>query len=215
MTPLTLVPHRRRGPVALVHLVSSVTAPLGGDDLTLTVRVGPGARLHLRGVAAALALPGHRPGSSRTTLHIEADDDAVVSCLPEPTVATARANHEAVLSAELADTATLHAREVLVLGRTGERPGRLATTVRVRRAGRLLLHQRVVIGDDRIHHSPAGQRVLGTEMRLENSVAPAVSDEWWSVMPLAGGGSLTTVLAYGFKGLPTLSRQLVCWTTRW
>ena len=54
--PLTLM----QTATGVVHLVSSAAAPLAGDDLELTVRVGPGARLALRGVAATLALPGHR-----------------------------------------------------------------------------------------------------------------------------------------------------------
>ena len=45
------------GPVT-VHLVGGAAGPLGGDDLHLAVRVGPGARLRLRSVAATVALPG-------------------------------------------------------------------------------------------------------------------------------------------------------------
>lgn len=196
MTPLTLVPHRRTGPRALVHLVSSVTAPLGGDELALTVRVGAGARLELRGVAATLALPGHRVADSRTTLRIEAGSGADVTYLPEPTVVTARARHEAVLSAELAESAVLRAREVLVLGRTGERAGRIATTVRVLRAGKPLLHQKLDLGDERVTRAVlAGKRVLGTELHLDGSHPKVASGDWWSTVPLAGGGVLTTVLA--------------------
>lgn len=208
MTPLTLVPHRKPGPTALVHLVSSVTAPLGGDELTLTVRVGRGARLDLRGVAATLALPGLRDDGSRTTLHIEADDDAEVVYLPEPTVVTARARHEAVLSVSLAGTAVLHARDVLVLGRSGEQAGHLASTVRASRDGKPLLHQRVVIGDPGVDASPAGlagKRVMGSHVALDNGNPAVVSGDWWSLVPLARGGSLATVLA---DDVVTATRQL-------
>ncbi|GLZ34370.1 urease accessory protein UreD [Lentzea sp. NBRC 105346] len=196
--PLTLVPHRRASTEALVHLVSSVTAPLGGDDLTLTVRVGAGARLALRGVAATLALPGHRADGSRTTVTFEVEDGAAVTYLPEPTVVTARARHEAVLSVSLAPTAVLRTREVLVLGRSGEQPGVLGTTVRARRDGKPLLHQRLAIGDPRVAASPAGlagKRVLGTDLRLDDSACSTAGGEWWSRVPLAFGGSLVTVLA--------------------
>lgn len=198
MAPLTLVPHRRQRDTALVHLVSSVTAPLGGDDLELTVRVGAGARLVLRGVAATLALPGHRPGGSRALVSIEAAEGAHVTYLPEPTVVTGRACHEAEFSAELAADAHLLAREVLVLGRSGERPGRLASTMRIRRGGRPALHQRLEVGRPELDASPAhlaGKRVVATEVAFGADDAPPAGGEWWSRVPLAGGGTLTTVLA--------------------
>ena len=52
---LILLPRRSNRADAVVHLVNSATAPLGGDDLDLTVRVRAGATLRLSGVAATLA----------------------------------------------------------------------------------------------------------------------------------------------------------------
>ncbi|KAA2262979.1 urease accessory protein UreD [Solihabitans fulvus] len=207
MTPLTLIPHRSAvrsaSTAALVHLVSSATAPLGGDELTLTVRVGAGAQLCLRGVAATLALPGYRPGGSRATIRFEAADGATVSYLPEPTVVTARADHSAELVAELAEDARLRLREVLVLGRSGERPGRLVSVLRVRRGGRAVLQQRTVVGDPCLDASLAalaGRRVLATELLVPAEEAgedpvEAACGEWWSRTPLAAGGTLVTALA--------------------
>lgn len=203
MTPITLVPHR--GQVrsahrpALVHLVSSVTAPLGGDELELVVEVGPGAHLVLRGVAATLALPGHRPGGSRAAVRIEIADGGSVQYLPEPTVVTTRARHEAEFAAHLAGGARLRTREVLVLGRFGERAGDLVSTMRVRRDGAPALHQTQRIGVAGLDASAAhlaGRRVLGTEVLFwgEDPTA-AVSHDWWSLVPLARGGSLATALA--------------------
>ncbi|GAA2681143.1 MULTISPECIES: urease accessory protein UreD [Actinosynnema] len=202
--PLTLVPARgaRSDAHALVHLVSSITAPLGGDELELRITVGPGAALVLRGVAATVALPGHRPGGSRSRVLLEVAEGGSVEHLPEPTVVTARADHEAVLEAELAEGARLRAREVLVLGRLGERPGRLTTTTSVRRGGPLL-RQSLTIGDERggpdtVDTSPAGlagRRVIGAEVLCwgEDPAGP-VSGDWWSLVPLARGGSLATAL---------------------
>jgi urease accessory protein len=195
--PLTLVPARdpRR---ALVRLVNSAAAPLAGDDLELTVRVGPGARLSLAGVAATLALPGHGREPSRFTVHIELADNAACDYLPGPTVITGRAWHESHLCADLGLGATLRCREILVLGRAGEAPGRLATAVHIVRDARPLLRQHLTIGDPALDASPAhlaGHRVLATEIRIDDRRSPAAGGEWWSRTPLPAGGSLTTVLA--------------------
>jgi urease accessory protein len=195
--PLTLVPARDRRH-AVVRLVNSAAAPLGGDDLELTVLVGPGARLTLAGVAATLALPGSHGEPSRFAVRIEVAERGAAEYLPEPTVVTGRAHHESCLHAELAAGATLRCREVLVLGRAGERPGRLSSAVHVLREGRPLLRQRLEIGDPALDGSTAylaGRRVLGTEIVIDDGDPLAAGGDWWSRTPLAGGGSLTTALA--------------------
>lgn len=201
--PLTLLPQRsllRRGAgTAVVHLVSSATAPLGGDDLSLEVCVGPGAHLQLRGIAATLALPGHRGERSRAHVHFDIDVNASVEFLPEPTVVTLRASHSSLFTARLADSARLRQREVLVLGRVGESPGNLDSTVEVVRGETPLLRQRIDIGDPALTASAAylaGHRVLATELLVwGEDPAVAHSDQWWSLAPLARGGSLATALA--------------------
>jgi urease accessory protein len=200
--PWTLLPQRRGrlGPgTAVVHLVSSATAPLGGDDLGLEVSVGAGATLHLHGVAATLALPGHRDERSRASIRFDIDVSGTVEFLPEPTVVTARASHSSVLTAELADTARLRYREVLVLGRIGEAAGSLDSTVEITRGGTPLLRQRIDVGDPALAASPAylaGHRVLATELLVwGEDAATAHSGDWWSLAPLARGGSLATALA--------------------
>jgi len=195
--PLTLIPARGQRH-AVVRLVNSAAAPLGGDDLELTVLVGPGARLTLAGVAATLALPGHGTAPSRFAVRIEVAEGGAAEYLPEPTVITGRARHESHLHAELAAGATLRCREVLVLGRAGERPGRLSSAVHVVREGRPLLRQRLEIGDPALDHSTAylaGRRVLGTEIVIDDGDPVAAGGDWWSRTPLAGGGSLVTALA--------------------
>jgi urease accessory protein len=195
--PLTLMPARDpRG--ALVRLVNSAAAPLAGDDLELTVRVGAGARLTLAGVAATLALPGAGLEPSRFTVHIELAADAALEYLPEPTVITRRARHESHLDAALAPGAVLCCREVLVLGRAGEPPGCLRTTVHIVRDGHPLLRQQLTIGDPALDASPAhlnGHRVLATEIRVDDRPSPAAGGDWWFRTPLPAGGSLTTALA--------------------
>ncbi|GHF43837.1 urease accessory protein [Amycolatopsis bartoniae] len=195
MSPLTLLP-KRTGGDAVVHLVSSATAPLGGDELTLTVRVGAGARLRLSGVAATLALPGHREGGSRSTVRVEIERGGVLEYLPEPTVVTARARHTAELFATLDAEAKLRTREVLVLGRVNERAGQLRSTQRVVAGGVPVLHQTLDVGvlDNGVAHL-AGRRVLATELSVGQEPVKAAGGDWWSVTPLAACGALITALA--------------------
>lgn len=185
--PLTLVPVRG---APVVHLVNSAASPLGGDELTLTVRVGPGACLTLAGIAATVALPGPHGGTSRSTVHLELAAGASLAYLPEPTVITRRADHEARLTVTLAGDAHLSTRETLVLGRTGERPGRLTTSLHVTRDGHPVLRQDLDV-------TPAvtlGKRVLATELSTTDT-RPRASGEWWTRTPLRAGGTLTTALA--------------------
>ncbi|MFI9010440.1 urease accessory protein UreD [Actinosynnema sp. NPDC053489] len=197
MAPLRLMPRPGRAEVALVHLVSAVTAPLGGDDLELRVTVGVGAALELRGVAATVALPGQHPGGSRALVDVELGDGASLSYLPEPTVVTARAHHESVFRARMGEGSRLRAREIVVLGRSNERPGSLTTTLDVRRNGPVI-KQTSHLGTPEVDASPAGlagRRVFGTELLCWDDDLPgAISEDWWSLVPLARGGSLSTAL---------------------
>ncbi|WIY05355.1 urease accessory protein UreD [Amycolatopsis mongoliensis] len=197
MAPLTLFPRRGRGPGAVVHLVNSATTPLGGDDLLLSVRVGPGASLRLSGVAATLALPGLHGEGSLSTVSVVVEAGGSLEYLPEPTVITARARHTAVLRASVASDAYLHTREVLVLGRAGERPGSLTTSSHITRGAVPVLRQTLAIGDSTLDGSLAvlaGRRVLATDVVVGGPELPPTSGEWWSRSPLAAGGTLTTSL---------------------
>jgi urease accessory protein len=99
-----------------------------------------------------------------------------------------RARHTASLRADLAADACLHAREVLVLGRAGERPGVLTTATTVVRGGVPVLRQRLTVGDPDLDASVAylaGKRVLATDLRVGGDPCPPASGEWWSRTPLA------------------------------
>ncbi|MFL6127325.1 urease accessory protein UreD [Actinophytocola sp.] len=189
--PLTLIP--ARGPAGvepLVHLVNSAASPLGGDELTLTVHVGPHACLTLTGIAATIALPGPHGERSRTTVHLEVAEGATVRYLPEPVVITRRARHESLLTVTLADGAHLHTRETVVLGRAGEAPGELTTGLHVTRGDRPVLRQNLTVTAELL----MGKRVLATELSTSDT-GEVASGEWWSRTRLAAGGTLTTVLA--------------------
>jgi urease accessory protein len=135
---------RRTGP-ATVHLVATAFGPLGGDDARISVIVEEGARLSVRSVAAAIALParGESPPSAQ---RIIAEVAGTLDLRLEPTVVAAGAHHVAELTAGLATDAVLTATEQVLLGRTGEEPGRWTGTTRIERAGRPLLHTTVGLG---------------------------------------------------------------------
>ena len=186
-SPLTLIPVRGR---PVVHLVNSAASPLGGDELTLTVRLGPYACLTLTGIAATVALPGSRGDQSLTTVRLELAEGARLAYLPEPTVITRRARHTSVLVAELGRDAHLHTRETIVLGRDGEQPGELTTAMNLTRVRYPVLRQTLLVTPEVL----LGKRVLATELSTSDERETA-SGEWWSRTRLAAGGTLTTSLA--------------------
>lgn len=193
--PLSLLPRRgtaaARTAALTVHLVGSAATPMGTDDVELEVVVEAGAELVLTGVAAAVALAA--PGGSRFGLRLEIGDGASVQYLPEPTVITRRADHSTVLDAVLGDGARLRCRDVLVAGRHGEAPGRYRGTTRVNGPAGPLLVQTQDLGPSPAHL--AGRRVLATEVLLwGEDPAGAAAGDWWSLAPLARGGSLATAV---------------------
>ena len=135
----------RRTGATTVHLVATAFGPLGGDEVSIRLVVEEGARLALRSVAAAIALPARqllRPSVQR----VEAVVGGALDLRPEPTVVAARAHHLTHLTAELGAQAELTATERVLLGRAGEEPGRWTGTTRIVREGRPLLHTTVGLG---------------------------------------------------------------------
>jgi urease accessory protein len=151
--PLVL---RRTGPHE-VHLVGGAAGPLGGDELHLSIEVGPGARLRVRTVAATIALPG-RDGAPSST-HVDASVAGRLDWLPEPLIAAAGCRHRVLSTVDLTDGASLRWRDELVCGRHGEPGGDTTVGTRVTRAGRPLLHHELSVGP----HAPGwdGPAVLG------------------------------------------------------
>jgi urease accessory protein len=177
---------RRTGPTT-VHLVATAFGPLGGDDARILLVVEEGARLTVRSVAAAIALPargGTRPSAQRITASVAGTLDLRL----EPTVVAAGAHHLAELSAQLSDGACLTATEQVLLGRTGEEPGRWTGTTRIERSGRPLLHTTIGLGPgEAAWLPPVAPRAYASTVHIADDAAEVATGEDAVRLPLPGG----------------------------
>jgi urease accessory protein len=140
-------------------LVPTQAGPLDGDHDLIRLHVGPGATLVMEPIAATLALPGR----SRLELHATVEAGGRL-LLDEPPLIVAEGAHVTRrVRLELAGDAIAAVRDVVVLGRSGEGPGRLDSELRATLAGRPLLHDAIRIqgGDEFVALAP-GHRVAGT-----------------------------------------------------
>ena len=201
-SPLLL---RRTGPRSggrglTVHLVGGAAGPLRGDDLQLSVEVGPGAWLDVRSVAASLALPG-RDGAPPSRLRVDAvvAAGAVLRWWPEPLIAAAGCHHQAITDVEIADGASVLWRDDQVCGRHGEGAGDVRTDTTIRYAGRTLYRHELAFGPGAPGWSGAavlgGGRAAGSVVLAGPQLpAPALLGGDAAVMPLAGPGMLATAV---------------------
>lgn len=160
----------RPAPHGRVHLVGGAAGPLGGDDLALTVRVGPGASLVVRGVAAMLAQPGPNGGVGRLALTAEVAAGGALDWDVQPLIAITGADLETSVELNVATGASVRWREELVLGRGAEVPGRVRARTRLVQEGAVTLdHVQPVGGPDGPWSGAgglSGHRWLATEVRI-------------------------------------------------
>jgi urease accessory protein len=141
--------------------VPTQAGPLAGDSDRVRIVVRAGATLILEPVAATLALPG----AARTRLEL----DVVVEpggrlVLDEAPLIVARgADVERRMTIALGAGAVAALRETVILGRDGERPGTLSSSLRATVEGRALLHDGLRLRDGDAHVALApGHRVVTT-----------------------------------------------------
>lgn len=184
-----------RGPVVRAALVPTQAGPLDGDHDRVRLHVGSGATLVLVPIAATVALPG----ASR--LELEATVEGVLVLDEPPLIVAQRADVVRRITIELAPGAVAHVRDIVVLGRAGEGPGRLDSTLRATLDGRPLLHDALRIEpaarDEHVALAP-GHRVIGTACVLgARDGEPETA--------LAGPGALTRASG---PDLPTVEAAL-------
>lgn len=170
----------------------------GGDRLRAAFEMARGARVTIAAQAAERfyrAPPGSGPARVRTRVVV--DEDATAEWLPQETLLFDRSVVDRRLEVELAEGATFLGVEALVFGRTamGERIGhaRLRDLIRIRRCGRLLLHDTVRLDgevDAVLQHRAVarGARAMATVVHVARD-AEAHLDDVRAVLPAEGGAS--------------------------
>ncbi|MFE8914898.1 urease accessory protein UreD [Streptomyces globisporus] len=207
--PFELRRLRSRGAEARVCVVGAMSAPLGGDRLRMEVIAQRGAALHVTSAAATLALRGPTAAHATYDVHVSVEDHAELRWLPKPLISAADSNLRQTWTIDLAPTARLVLREELVLGRTGEPPGRVTTRLTVRRGGRVLLDQEADYGPGATgwdspavlaHHRAAGHILIvdpgfEAEPPAFQTLSETSQDGLAVLTPLAGPAALITAIA--------------------
>jgi urease accessory protein len=121
----------RPGSVATVALVSTRASLIAGDDVRLSVSVGPGAVLEIVEIGATLAHDARSgpPATIQTSLTVE-PGGALVWC-GEPLIAASGCDALRMTGAEVGAGGRLLLGDTVVLGRARERPGALSARTRI------------------------------------------------------------------------------------
>lgn len=173
--PLTLRRIRHDDPrVCALCLVNSAAGPLAADEIDLHLVVGDGAHAELTSAGAGVAQgrPGGGRAVQRTTVSV--GENAHLRADAAPLIVARGATIEVSVDLELAATASLRWRELLVLGRSGEEPGRVHMAWHVSRAGEPVLRQSIDLSDAVLRGWPgmlARGRVLASALLTSPTLA--------------------------------------------
>ncbi len=174
-----------------VHLVSAAATPLGGDTIDIRVIVERGARLRVRSAAATVVLPGPDTLTSQARWEIEVAGSIDVDL--EPTVVAAAARHHSSVVLWVRDDGRVRFRERVQIGRCNEREGFWSGSLHAERPGCPLLRHRVELGAGSVADDDlAAPRAAINELRYPAEAFAATPDADWTVLTLAGGGTLST-----------------------
>ncbi|MBB4787394.1 urease accessory protein UreD [Streptomyces rapamycinicus] len=216
--PFHLRRMRTNGNSARVGIIGAMSAPLGGDRLTIGVTAGDRAVLEVTTAAATLALRGPTSAPASYDVRLTAGEHTSLRWLPQPLISAAGSNLRQTYTVNLAATARLLLREEQLLGRANEEPGHLVSRLLVHRAGRPLLVQRTAYGAPEpgwdgpavLHgHRAVGQLLLvDPEMGIRRGpvlLGEDSRDGCAVLAPLAGGPALlATAVAPTSSGLREL-----------
>ncbi|GAA5609569.1 urease accessory protein UreD [Streptomyces platensis] len=144
--PFHLRRMRTDGNAATVGIIGAMSAPLGGDRLSLDITAEDRAELEITTAAATLALRGPTTEAATYDVRLTAGEHTRMRWLPQPLISAAGSNLRQTYTVELAATSRFVLREEQLLGRAGEEPGHLVSRILVHRAGRPLLDQRTAYG---------------------------------------------------------------------
>ena len=161
-----------------LRLVGTAAGPLAGDDLSVGLRLRPGARAHLAATGASLAQGRSRGGAGgAAALSIRADLAEGADLVADPGALVVCHGSRVDVRVELAldRGAAVRWRELIVLGRTGEPPGQATLRWDVTRAGQPVLRQFVDLADPALTGwagLTARRRVLACTLISDPASAP-------------------------------------------
>ncbi|MFE7799106.1 urease accessory protein UreD [Nocardia sp. NPDC057440] len=183
---------RRTGPDT-VHMIGTAATPLGGDELDIAIRVGPGARLVVRSVAATIALPSAATPLSNARWRFEVAAGGELDFEPGPTIVAGGAHHHAVTTVRLATGARLRLRERVQIGRVGDDGGGWRGDVIADIGDLPLLRHRVALGaGGAVDDGLAASRALDSELVYPDDRPVETTGLTACRLPLAAGGTLFT-----------------------
>jgi urease accessory protein len=197
-----------------VHLVGGAAGPLGGDDLRLELDIGPGSAVTVRSVAAQLAQPDPRGRSSVAVIDARIAAGTHLDWCPEPLISVAGSDHRMTTVLRIESGASVRWTDTIVLGRTAERPGRVAARLRVEIDGTPVLDHDLVAGLARLAGRTGGDRdplagpgangrartltstvVVGPDAPAEPSTDVGADGVRSATLPLRAGAALLVRLA--------------------
>lgn len=146
-----------RADVLILHPPAGIA---GGDQLTMTIQVAPGAQTRITTPGAAKWYRS-RGAEARQTLHLDVADDACLEWLPQEAIVFDGAKVRTETDIACTETSRACGWDIWMLGRSaaGEqfRVGQVHQRLRLRRANRLLWSERVrLAADDPLLRSPLG-----------------------------------------------------------
>ena len=216
--PFHLRRMRTHGKAATVGIIGAMSAPLGGDRLTLDITAEDRAELEVTTAAATLALRGPTTDAATYDVRLTVGEHASLRWLPQPLISASGSNLRQTYTVELAATARLVLREEQLLGRADEEPGHLVTRILVHRGGRPLLDQHTAYGaPEPGWDGPAvlnGHRAVGQLLIVDPRIdvrrdavllGEGAKDGYAVLAPLAGGPALlATAIAPSTSQLRTM-----------
>jgi urease accessory protein len=124
-----------------LRLVGTAAGPLAGDDLSVWVRLRPDAKATLRATGASVAQGRGQGGAAALSIRADLADGADLVADPGALVVCRGSRIDVRVELTLGAGAAVEWRELIVLGRTGEPPGRATLSWDVTRLGRPVLRQ--------------------------------------------------------------------------
>lgn len=195
-----------RGGAANVALVQTAATLVSGDDCAIELELRPGAALTVVETGATIAHHVRGGAPARLLVRIRLGAGARLTWLARPLVLGAGCAVERTTTIELAEGAQALLRETVVLGRSGEAPGALRSTLRATHTGRPLLHEQL----DSAGPAPAASPAPAVGPAPATSPAPAAgpapatgpaSDALLRSRIVAGDATvLDTVMLLGARG---------------